>query len=105
MVSGSAASYESILSFLTGVCAIMCEELDTVPSAPKRWLPTPLPANAGTLSSGAELSLIYLLGGEVNTNEVIPSPSKVRTHSTLTGMIYCQSAVRDSDMLTYSQWQ
>lgn len=101
MVSGSTASYVSILSFLTGVCVIMCEELDTVLSAPKRCLPAPSLATVGALGSGAELSLIYLLGGEVNTNEVIPSASKVRTHSPLTGMIYCLSAVRDRDMLTY----
>ena len=46
------------------------------------------------------MALISLVRGEVNTNEVIPSPSKVRKHSPSTGMIYCLSAVSDRDALT-----
>lgn len=64
-------------------------------------------ASMDTLGSAAVmcalLALIYLLRGEENTNEVIPSPSKFRKHSPLTGMICCLSAVRDSDTLVCSR--
>lgn len=38
----------------------------------------PLVASVATIGSGAQLALIYLVRGEVNINEIIPSPSKVR---------------------------
>lgn len=43
--------------------------------------------------------------GAGSANEVIPSPSKVRTHLLSGGMIYSPSAVRDRSALTYSPWR
>lgn len=85
----------------------MRDELDTVPSAPKGWPQAARWQVWAHKGSGADdmfalLVLIYLLRGEENTNEVIRSPSKVGKHSRLTGVIYCLSAVSDSNMLTYS---
>lgn len=84
------AAQVSILSFLTRVWVIMCEELDTVPSAPKRWLGL----------------LMYLLRGEVNTKEVktLTWQKSENIHlqqECFTGM----SAVRDSSTLTCFRWQ